>query len=115
MSDSLQLFSYLLTALAVVSLWFRRVQLLRIICVAASVAAVYFASVHIDESHRMAVRKLDQEGRSPGDATFADGARYTLDAAKSALSLFATAAVVLAALALVPLQISAKDDKSPQA
>ncbi|MEA3209052.1 MAG: hypothetical protein QOE70_2109 [Chthoniobacter sp.] len=101
-ADLVQLLLYGLVLFAIVSFVFRDQYWLRGMCVVASLACVCFASMHLTVSSRMAGYRLEQEGKSYREATFADGSRYSTAAAQTSIPLFFTATTVLAAFALIP-------------
>ena len=79
-------------------------------CVLASLVGVLLASLRVTVAPRMAINRLEREGKIYREVTFADGSRYTVEAAQSALPLFFTSAAVLAALAVFPLKPRSPSD-----
>jgi hypothetical protein len=106
---------WLLVIAAVAALAFRRLLWVRVVCVVLALLSVFFASIRVDVSPRMAVDRLQRESK-PWSEAFRDGSLYTLTYVRTSIPTFFIASVVLATLALVPTKLrSTPNDDSRNA
>jgi hypothetical protein len=105
---------WLLIIAAVFALAFRRLLWIRVVCVVLALVSVVFGSIRVDVSPRMAVDRLQREGK-PWSEAFRDGSLYTLIYVGTSIPTFLLASIVLATLALVPIKRRSTNESSRNA